>query len=133
MEIEEVAADEGFDFFEFGLLRGARGAVGVAPEAHERGDGDVEGAGGFLVEGFGEGEAVPGGEGDAGALTGFEVAEAPDLAGGAESAEFLFEAFDFEADGVGDLRGVGGVDVGLGDDHGEGGGHGVEVIGVMGV
>jgi hypothetical protein len=51
------------------------------------------------VEGFGEGEAVPGGEGDATALTGFEVAEAPDLAGGAEAAEFFFEAFDFEADG----------------------------------
>jgi hypothetical protein len=133
MQVEEVAAYEGFDFFEFGILRGARGAVGVAPEAHEGCDGDVEGASGFLMEGFGEGEAVPGGQGDAAALSGFEVAEAPDFAGGAEAAEFFFEALDFEADGVGDLSGVSGVDVGLGDDHGEGGGHGVEVVGVMGV
>lgn len=133
MEVEEMAANERFDFFEFEILRRAGGAVGVAPEAHEGGDGDVEGSSGFLMKGFGEGEAIPGGEGDATALTGFEIAESPDFAGGTEAAEFFFEALDFEADGVGDLRGVGGVNVGLGDDHGKGSGHGIEMVGVMGV
>lgn len=54
MQLKEVAADDGFDVFEFGGLRGAWGAVGVTPEAHEGSDGDVEGTSGFLMQGFGE-------------------------------------------------------------------------------
>jgi hypothetical protein len=59
------------------------------------------------MHGLGEREAVPRGHADEEALARLELAEAVDVAAGAEAAEFVLQPGDFLKHGLRGLRGVG--------------------------
>lgn len=95
IEVDVFHADAVARGGELGCGGDASARAGEAPGAQERGDGDVEGAGGGAVELRGAREEVEDGGFDGDGFVKGAGVEAADLAAGMVAAEFGAEAFDF--------------------------------------